>query len=98
MTPLRPYLAPLRRQRLMPLLVVAQTALACAILANMLFLLWQKLGPMLVPDGLPRNELVLVDQLVSNKEAGTPRRCAPAPKRCVRSPASRRCRRRSACP
>jgi putative ABC transport system permease protein len=67
MTPLRPYLAPLRRQRLMPLLVVAQTALACAILANVLFLLWQKLGPMLVPDGLPRDELVLVDQLVSNK-------------------------------
>jgi putative ABC transport system permease protein len=67
MTPLRPYLAPLRRQRLMPLLVIAQTALACAILANVLFLLWQKLGPMLVPDGVPRGELVLVDQLVSGK-------------------------------
>lgn len=65
MPPLRHILSTLARQRLMPSLVVAQIALACAILANALFLLAQQLGPMLVPDGIARDELLLVDQLVS---------------------------------
>ncbi|WP_045758470.1 ABC transporter permease [Xanthomonas albilineans] len=65
MSILRPYLAPLRRHPLMPLLVIAQTTVACAILLNVLFLLWQKLAPMLVADGIPRGELVIVDQVIN---------------------------------
>ncbi|WP_045738000.1 FtsX-like permease family protein [Xanthomonas sp. MUS 060] len=65
MSRLRPYLAPLRRHPLMPLMVIGQTTLACAILLNVLFLLWQKLAPMLIPDGIPRGELVLVDNVMN---------------------------------
>ena len=43
---------PLLRHRLMPLLVVLQVALACAIACNALFLLQQKLVPILTPDGI----------------------------------------------
>jgi putative ABC transport system permease protein len=43
---------PLLRHRLMPLLVVLQVALACAIACNALFLLQQKLVPLLTPDGI----------------------------------------------
>lgn len=43
---------PLLRHRLMPLLVVLQVALACAIACNALFLLQQKLVPILAPDGI----------------------------------------------
>ncbi|MCD7099231.1 FtsX-like permease family protein [Stenotrophomonas sp. MMGLT7] len=62
-----PIVAPLLRQRLMPLLLVVQIALACAILANALFLLGQRLAPMLLPDGIARGELLLVDQLIGGK-------------------------------
>lgn len=55
----------LRRHSLMPALVLLQVALACAILCNVLFLLWQRLEPMLAPSGVADNELILVDQLYS---------------------------------
>lgn len=63
--PFRPLLATLYRQRMMPLLVALQVALACAILANVLFLLYQQAAPMLVDDGIVRDELLLVDQIIS---------------------------------
>jgi putative ABC transport system permease protein len=65
MPPLRHIASTLYRQRLMPTLVVVQIALACAILVNALFLLGQQLAPMLVPDGIAKDQLLLVDQLVS---------------------------------
>lgn len=43
---------PLLRHRLMPMLVVLQVALACAIACNALFLLQQKLTPLLTLDGI----------------------------------------------
>ena len=49
---MRHILAPLRRHRLMPLLVMLQVALACAIACNALFLLQQRLVPVLAPDGV----------------------------------------------
>lgn len=49
----------------MPALVLLQVALACAILCNVLFLVWQRVQPMLAPSGLAENELVLVDQIAS---------------------------------
>lgn len=67
MLPMRPILSAIGRQRLMPLLVAAQVALACAILANALFLLARQAAPLLVEDGIPRDRLLLVDQLVSNQ-------------------------------
>lgn len=65
MPPLRHIASTLYRQRLMPTLVVIQIALACAILVNALFLLGQRLGPMLVPDGIAKEQVLLIDQLVS---------------------------------
>ncbi len=61
---LRPLLSTLYRQRLMPLLLVGQIVLACAILTNAAFLLQRQLAPMLMPDGIVRDELLLVDQMV----------------------------------
>lgn len=43
---------PLLRHPLMPLLVMLQVALACAIACNALFLLQQRLAPILTPDGI----------------------------------------------
>lgn len=45
-------LKPLLRRPLMPLLVTLQVALACAIATNALFLLQQKLAPILAPSGI----------------------------------------------
>ncbi|MBP3973093.1 ABC transporter permease [Pseudoxanthomonas spadix] len=56
-----------RRQRMMPILLIAQVALTCAILGNTLFLLGQRLAPMLVPDGIVRDEVLVVDQVVSTE-------------------------------
>lgn len=64
MPPFRHIAITLHRHRMMPILVVAQIALACAILANALFLLQRQLAPMLAPDGIAKGELLLVDQLV----------------------------------
>ncbi|WP_254063430.1 FtsX-like permease family protein [Rhodanobacter sp. L36] len=55
----------LYRHSLMPLLVLLQVALACAILCNVLFLVWQKMQPMLAPSGVAGHELILVDQISS---------------------------------
>jgi putative ABC transport system permease protein len=64
-------LSTLRRQSLMPLLVLLQVALASAILSNVLFLAWQKLQPMLAPTGIDGNDLILVDQLTSRDRPWT---------------------------
>lgn len=53
----------LRRHPMMPLLVLLQVALACAILCNVLFLTWQQLAPMFASTGIDGNDLILVDQL-----------------------------------
>jgi putative ABC transport system permease protein len=56
----------LRRNRLMPLLVIVQVAIACAILCNAFFLLDERLAPMLVPDGIAPGQVIEVDQIVAN--------------------------------
>lgn len=56
----------LRHHRLMPLLVIVQVAIACAILCNAFFLLYQRLQPMLIPDGIAPGQIIEVDQIVSN--------------------------------
>jgi putative ABC transport system permease protein len=61
---LRPMVSSLLRHRLMPLLLLGQIVLACAILTNVAFLLQRQLAPMLMSDGIVRNELLLVDQLL----------------------------------
>lgn len=63
--PLRPIMSALSRQRMMPILVVVQIALACAILSNALFLLQRQMAPMLMADDIVPNQLLLVDQLVA---------------------------------
>jgi len=60
---LRTHVSTLRRQSLMPLLVLLQVTLACAILCNVMFLTWQQLEPMLAPSGVDTSNLILVDQL-----------------------------------
>lgn len=61
---LRPMVSSLLRHRLMPLLLLGQIVLACAILTNVAFLLLRQLDPMLIDDGIVRNEVLLVDQLM----------------------------------
>lgn len=55
----------LRRHPLMPWLIVLQIAVACAILCNTLFLLAQQASPLLTDDGIVRDEVIIVDQLVN---------------------------------
>ena len=57
---MRHIVLPLLRQRMMPLLVLLQVALACAIACNALFLLQQKLVPILTPDGVSQPDRLLV--------------------------------------
>ena len=57
----------LRRQRMMPLLILLQVALACAVLANVLFLFQRQLAPVLMDDGIAGDEVLLVDQLISRE-------------------------------
>ena len=61
----------MRRHSLMPVLVLLQVALACAILCNVLFLVWQRLEPMLLPSGLAGNALILIDQVDSPQRPWT---------------------------
>ncbi|XRD86103.1 FtsX-like permease family protein [Dyella acidisoli] len=49
----------------MPVLVLLQVALACAILCNVFFLAWQRLQPMLAPSGVDADNLILVDNLAA---------------------------------
>ena len=67
-----PLLSALRRNPLMPRLIVLQVMVACAILCNTLFLLGQQAAPLLVDDGLAGDELVIVDQVVSRGAPWTP--------------------------
>jgi putative ABC transport system permease protein len=62
-----PLVRSLLRQRLLPLLLAVQVALAGAILANVLFLLYQQAAPMLIDDGIAGDELVIADHLISGK-------------------------------
>jgi putative ABC transport system permease protein len=62
---MRIHLSVLRRHSLMPALVVLQVALACAILCNVLFLVQQKLAPMMAPSGVADDQLILIDQMAS---------------------------------
>jgi putative ABC transport system permease protein len=57
---MRHIIQPLLRHRLMPLLVALQVALACAIACNALFLLQQRLVPILAPDGIGQPEKLVV--------------------------------------
>lgn len=57
---MRHIVKPLLRHRMMPLLVVLQVALACAIACNALFLLQQKLVPIVSPDGVGHPDRLLV--------------------------------------
>ena len=61
----------LRHSSLMPAMVLLQVALACAILCNVLFLVWQQMEPMLAPSGVAQNELIMVDQVASSQRAWT---------------------------
>ncbi len=62
---MRHILHPLLRHRMMPLLVMLQVALACAIACNALFLLQLKLVPMLMPDGIGHPaQLIIGTQIV----------------------------------
>jgi putative ABC transport system permease protein len=57
---MRHIVKPLLRHRMMPLLVLLQVALACAIACNALFLLQQKLVPILTPDGVGQPQQLIV--------------------------------------
>ncbi|MGY3040096.1 putative ABC transport system permease protein [Rhodanobacter sp. TND4EL1] len=57
---MRHIIHPLLRHRLMPMLVVLQVALACAIACNALFLLQQRLVPIVAPDGIGQPERLVV--------------------------------------
>jgi putative ABC transport system permease protein len=56
----------LRRNPFMPLLVIVQVAIACAILCNAFFLLSERLAPMLVPSGIAAGRVIEVDEIVAN--------------------------------
>jgi putative ABC transport system permease protein len=56
----------LRRNRLMPSLVIVQVAIACAILCNAFFLLSERLAPMLVPSGIAAGQVIEVDEIVAS--------------------------------
>ena len=60
---LRIHVSILCRHSLMPLLVLLQVMLACAILCNVMFLIWQQLEPMLAPSGVDTSNLILIDRL-----------------------------------
>ena len=61
----------LRRHSLMPMLILLQVALACAILCNVLFLIQQRLAPMLAPSGVAADNLILIDQMASGQQPWT---------------------------
>lgn len=67
---MRHIVKPLLRRPLMPLLVILQVALACAIACNALFLLQQKVAPLVAPDGIgDAGRLVFLHQFTAR---GTP--------------------------
>jgi putative ABC transport system permease protein len=56
----------LRRNPLMPALVIVQVAIACAILCNAFFLLSERLAPMLLPSGIAAGQVIEVDEIVAS--------------------------------
>jgi putative ABC transport system permease protein len=56
----------IRRNPLMPVLVVVQVSIACAILCNVVFVLTERLAPMLIPSGIASGEVIEVDQIVAS--------------------------------
>lgn len=67
---MRHIVKPLLRRPLMPLLVILQVAVACAIACNALFLLQQKVAPLVAPDGIgDAGRLVFLHQFTAR---GTP--------------------------
>lgn len=67
---MRHIVKPLLHRPLMPLLVIMQVALACAIACNALFLLQQKVAPLVAPDGIgDAGRLVFLHQFTAR---GTP--------------------------
>jgi putative ABC transport system permease protein len=64
---MRHLVTPLLRHSLMPMIVVAQIALACAIVCNALFLLQQRLTPVLMPDGVDAPHSIVVAWQVAAK-------------------------------
>ncbi len=64
---MRHIIQPLLRHRLMPLLVLLQVALACAIACNALFLLQQRLVPILAPDGVGHSEQLIVGWNIASR-------------------------------
>jgi putative ABC transport system permease protein len=72
---MRHIIKPLLRHRLMPLLVVLQVAIACAIACNALFLLQQKLVPILASDGVGHpDHLIVASQIVAHGQPWTANR------------------------
>jgi putative ABC transport system permease protein len=66
---------PLLHQRLMPLLVIVQVAIAVAIACNALFLLQQKLRPIMAPEGVGQpDHLIVVWQVASRGKPFAPTR------------------------
>jgi len=67
---MRHIVTPLLRHYFMPALVVAQVALACAIICNVMFLIQQRLTPIMAPDGVSApGQLVVAWQVTAR---GTP--------------------------
>ena len=58
-------LSSLRRNKFMALLLAIEVAFACAVVTNALFLLQNKLAPMLLSDGVAADEVVLVNGLIN---------------------------------
>ncbi len=56
----------LRRNPLMPSLIIVQVAIACAILCNAFFLLSERLAPMLVPSGIAAGQIIEVDEIAAS--------------------------------
>ncbi|MHC1480298.1 ABC transporter permease [Frateuria aurantia] len=61
----------LRRSPLMPLLIMGQIVIGCAILCNTLFLAWQQLQPMLASPGIDSQHLLLADRITGSDSAWT---------------------------
>jgi len=72
---MRHLVTPLLRHSLMPVIVAAQIALACAIVCNALFLLQQRMTPVLTPDGVSEpGHLVVAWQVAAKGQSWQPSR------------------------
>src|ERR1700753_2523422 len=72
---MRHLVTPLLRHSLMPVIVAAQIALACAIVCNALFLLQQRMTPVLTPDGVSEpGHLIVAWQVAAKGQSWQPSR------------------------